>query len=117
MKQLLIATIAALALWTNVAHAAEPPWAFMGLGAGGCPDYAVNFEIPGAAENLLGFFSWAQGYMSGINNYIRPKKQLNGISEKSQKVVLYEYCVAYPDKKFGQAVMNLYNKLPDMPRE
>ncbi|MDN3274750.1 hypothetical protein QWJ07_10875 [Frankia sp. RB7] len=109
-----IGAVAALISWASVAQA-EPKWGFMGLGAGGCPDYAVNFEIPtNSKENLLGFFSWAQGYMSGLNNFLTPKRQLNGISEKAQKTELYKYCVAHPEKTFSASVKNLYDNLPEL---
>jgi hypothetical protein len=113
-KVSLIGGGAMLILCVGVAQA-EPKWGFMGLGAGGCPDYAVNFKNPNnTKENLLGFFSWAQGYMSALNNFLSPRKQLNGISEKAQKSEMYEYCVAHPDKTFSAAVKNLYDKLPDL---
>lgn len=125
MGWMLIATVVggtAPAAW---AANAEPPWGFMGLGASACPDFAVSVETSKADNKdyrgnlsrspLLGFFSWAQGYMSGLNNFILPKKQLNGISQAAQIDELYKYCVAHPDKTLSQSILNLYqHKLPDL---
>ena len=79
LKRLLIAGMLIATVLGGTAPAAwaanaEPPWGFMGLGASACPNFAVNVEAAKAdnKDYLLGFFSWAQGYMSGLNNFLLP---------------------------------------------
>jgi hypothetical protein len=127
MKKLLatVAVLAALVGTAPAAWATEPPWGFMGLGQSACPDFIVNVQLSKADKKdyrgnlsgspLLGLFSWAQGYMSGLNNFILPKKQLNGISQAAQIDELYNYCKAHPDKTFSAAVNKLLDTLPVFP--
>ena len=90
-------------------------WAFMGLGASSCADYALAFD---ARDSMLGYFSWAQGYMSAMNDAAKMasvnQKALNGIPEKGEQVEMRTYCGAHPNDRFVIAVEHLYEMLPDM---
>jgi hypothetical protein len=120
LKRLLIAGMLIATVLGGMAPAAaanaEPPWGFMGLGTSACPNFAVSVDAAKAdnKDYLLGYFSWAQGYMSGLNNFLLPKKQLNGISKTAQVAELYKYCAAHLAETFSAAVLNLYDKLPDL---
>lgn len=119
LKRFALAAVLAslLGVSAHAAWATEPPWGFMGLGASACPNFTINVKATEAdkVDHLLGFFLWAQGYMSGLNNFLLPKKQLNGMSKTAQVDEMYHYCMAHQDKTFSAAVNDLYDKLPDLP--
>ena len=120
MRNLLATAVVLATLGTAPAMwATEPPWAFMGLGASACPNFTVNVDAAKVDKEdyLLGFFSWAQGYMSALNDFLLPKKQLNGMLKTAQIAELYKYCMAHGDKTFSAAVVDLYSKLPEMPQQ
>jgi hypothetical protein len=69
---------------------------------------------PESAERL--HFSWAQGYMSGLNVFLtglkRPIHDLNGWGVSDQMMFLRKYCEDKPLSTYGDAVGKLFNKLP-----
>jgi hypothetical protein len=87
----------------------------MGAGSGKCGDYVREYQRdPDVANNV--YFSWAQGYMSGLNfEQLALKKRmrnLNALPVASQLDYLMVYCKQKPDELFVMAARNLFNALP-----
>jgi hypothetical protein len=63
------------------------------------------------------FYSWAQGYMSGINMSVlasqRPARELSG-EMNDQKRALRNYCADNPLRNYMDGVLDFYAKLPFM---
>ena len=110
MKQILIAV--GLASISLVAHA-ETPYGLMGYGALPCSYYSdAQAEVKGE------FFTWAQGYMSGVNavSVIIEKslvfKNLRGRSVEEEKRLIGYWCGTHPASDFADAALQLYRALP-----
>jgi hypothetical protein len=88
-----------------------------GVGSLSCAEFAKMYQ--GAPENAeLVFFSWAQGFMSGLNmaamaNQTRTR-DLAGIMV-DQKRALRTYCANNPLKNYMDGVIEYYGKLPVSP--
>jgi hypothetical protein len=109
MKRL--AALIALITCPPMAMGAERA-AWIGPGTVSCADFgqACRDDRKGA-ENL--FFSWAQGFMSGLNTELleRGEADLNKLSVAEQKELLRSYCEAHPRAAYFAAVFELYNRL------
>lgn len=85
-----------------------------GVGVTSCAEFGRLYLT--APENTeLVFFSWGQGYMSGLNisamgqGYMA--RDLAGdVGQKKQEI--RQYCADNPLKNYMDAVFNLYAKLP-----
>ena len=89
-----------------------------GLGMHSCAEFADAYKAqPAFTEDL--YFTWAQGFMSGLNlASIAGKLQfrvLNGVSMESQKTQIRSYCEEHPQGQYASAVIALYNDLPGAP--
>ena len=110
----IILLIAMAALLGRV-EAAENEAAVSGIGAAKCSAFAKAFkESPTMAENV--YFTWAQGYMSGMNTALlmvkKPFRDLSAQSADQQKLHIRNYCDKRPDNPFLDAVLNLYGTIP-----
>jgi len=105
---MLIALLAAAAS----ANAADYP--LMGVGSRTCGQFGSAYQkFPQVAEN--DFFSWAQGFMSGLNMALSTgeRKNLAGKPIEEEQSILRQYCNDHPLDDFYRAVYNLYSDLPN----
>ena len=69
---------------------------------------------PTLAENV--FFTWAQGFMTGLNYQKMAKHgksaNLGAMTTAKQKSLIRSYCDAHPSAIFLDAVTHLYHRLP-----
>lgn len=105
----------AMAALLGRAEGADTEAAVSGIGAAKCSAFTKAFkESPTLAENL--YFSWAQGYMSGMNTALlmvkKPFRDLSAQSADQQKLHIRNYCDKRPDSPFLDAVLNLYGIIP-----
>jgi hypothetical protein len=104
------------------ASASAAEYDIMGIGTQTCGQYADVYRMsPTVADNS--YFSWAQGYMSGINlGFIAnggKSKNLNSISPEEQRHTLRQYCDEHPLAQYNKAVLDLLTRFqamsPDKP--
>jgi len=110
MKRILLL---AVVLGTFPATGATQEFALMGVGAQTCGQFANLYRrAPNAVETT--YFSWAQGYMSGINmmrvGTDGASQNMASISVEAQQRMLREYCNERPLADFIEAVNHLYWK-------
>jgi hypothetical protein len=89
-----------------------------GVGSVSCAEFAKMYQ--GNPENAeLVFFSWAQGFMSGLNMAAMASqtrtRDLAGITI-DQKRALRTYCANNPIKNYMDGVIEYYRKLPVSPQ-
>jgi hypothetical protein len=85
---------------------------WIGPGTVSCAEFGKAYhENPKAAENL--FFSWALGFMSGLNTELlqHGETNLNELSMEAQKQLVRSYCDAHPHASYFEAVFDLYNRM------
>lgn len=85
-----------------------------GVGVTSCAEFARLYQV--APENTeLVFFSWGQGYMSGLNISAMGQgfmaRDLAG-DQGQQKQEIRRYCANNPLKNYMDAVFDLYAKRP-----
>src|SRR6516162_596709 len=87
-----------------------------GVGARSCAQFAEDYrQSPGVTEQV--YFSWAQGFMSGMNFALSSDdkltyRDLNSSPAETQKAFIRKYCNDLPLGYFADAVLNLFNSLP-----
>lgn len=89
-----------------------------GLGMRSCAEFAKLYvETPDETE--AAFYSWAQGFMSGLNlQDVFMKvgyKDLGAQSLDTQKGWLRSFCDQHPLKSYADAVVHLYSTFPTLP--
>jgi hypothetical protein len=86
----------------------------VGLGRDTCADFTKSFNV-NPETTLLKYFTWAQGYMSGMNFYLAKSeghaRELESMPERDQQAFLWNYCVEHPSDIYGQGVVELMFKL------
>lgn len=84
-----------------------------GLGATSCAEFAQLYKRDPKSTELY-FFTWAQGYMSGLNMGLlaskQPAKEL-GSETNDQTLALRTYCSDNPLKTYMDAVLDLWKSL------
>ncbi len=105
--------LAALLIQSTVAIA--DPIGVTGAGAYSCAEIAKLFrQNPDQTSAMT--FSWAQGYMSGLNvaggASGREVRDLAGMNTKDEELVIRNYCGQHPMSDLATAVMGLYKTLP-----
>ena len=111
MRQAMLAVL--FFLIVDYAQAADEA-AVSGIGAAKCSAFATAFkESPTLSEGV--YFTWAQGYMSGMNTgLLMVKHSFRNLTERSeaeQKNHLRAYCDKWPERPFVDAVLNLYGTM------
>ena len=99
-------------LFFPVAALGSDKAAWMGPGITWCADFAKACAgDPANAKNL--FFSWALGFMSGLNTELlqHGETDLKELPQETQKKFLRSYCEAHPRASYLEAVFNLYNRM------
>jgi hypothetical protein len=105
--------LAALLVQSTIAIA--DPLGVAGVGGHSCAEIAEFFsQNPDQTSAMI--FSWAQGYMSGLNvagaASGREVRDLAGMNTKDEEWVIRNYCDRHPMSDLGTAVMALYKTLP-----
>jgi hypothetical protein len=91
----------------------------------GCREGRLDWNWNGIMRGLRGgvsrksqnqrklIFSWAQGFMSGLNTDLLDHREtnLNELSMGTQKQLVRSYCSDHPHAAYFQAVFNLYNRM------
>jgi hypothetical protein len=89
-----------------------------GLGSLSCAEFAKMYRDDPSTTELY-FFSWAQGFMSGMNMGALATKNttrdLAGITADQQRA-LRTYCANNPLKNYMDGVIEYYGKLPVSPQ-
>lgn len=85
------------------------PNTFRGQGQSPCSEFMDlvngNWSHPLNALNFHGFMSWAQGMVSGYNQYSGEAPVEASLDDL--KMALVDQCDANPDQAFGDAVLKL----------
>jgi len=92
--------------------AAEEGVTLIGPGARTCAQFNADYEIDGEyAENT--YFSWAQGYLTGINSRSDRFYHLlpDALPRDQQRRFLRQYCNRKPKIDFIEAVRALYQRI------
>lgn len=110
---LLTATVATAAQRTTSFNAA-------GFGINTCSRFAHDYERSASKE--LQYFTWAQGFMSGVNLANQSVQQTQGgiiryrdlstQSLKNQTAYIRSYCAAHPLSEYKDAVIDLFGTMP-----
>jgi hypothetical protein len=86
----------------------------MGAGSTSCGDFADHYRSDADFTGVL-FFTWAQGYMSGLNvgplSTTDNSANLNSIPAEQQQQALRTYCNDHPLARYFEAVRDLYGHL------
>ena len=95
---------------------AAPSWgaeksAWQGPGLAPCEEFNNACRKHPEDENL--FFSWALGFMSGLNTDLleHGETDLHGLSEAAQKESIRDFCKDHPQARYLEAVFKLYNRM------
>jgi hypothetical protein len=110
MRRIICTTAAALITITS----ANAEMGAVGPGTGTCDNFTRFYlSSPKLAEGL--YFSWAQGFLTGVNGIAIAKKDatdrdLSSIPVEQQEQHLRDYCNDHPLALYMQAVVDLYLK-------
>ena len=88
----------------------------MGMGTNSCSKFAEVYRESPARWEIL-FFSWAQGFMSGLNFErieLGQYRDMSAMPTGAQKNVIRVYCDRHPLGNYMDAVIDLYQRLPLM---
>src|SRR5262249_40371397 len=109
-----IVTLTVVSLWVCTTpvfpqgQTIEGLW--VGPGSASCPHYTQKVRQDQIMRNF--FFSWAQGYLSGVNSavfYSAKNTNLANRSIEDQLDFIDRYCEQHPSAFYVQAVLNLYD--------
>lgn len=82
----------------------------VGWGTFTCAQFAQDYKRDVAVEQI--YFTWAQGYMSGLNagDEITKNVSKNLLSKppKEQKFQIREYCDTHPLAKYSEAIVDVW---------
>jgi hypothetical protein len=109
MKRFVLAfALIALAAHSSIA-AQKAAWS--GAGTMSCREIADALQQHPEDENL--FFSWAQGFMSGLNTDLlkRGETDLNSLPLEAQKQFVRSFCKDHPRAPYFEAVFKLFDKM------
>jgi len=98
---------------TGVAFAqAQKDSAEIGFGANSCAAFAAIYKNdPAGAET--GFFTWAQGFMSGMNMVLLGREHQRSTDlalwdMERQRQYIRAYCAANPARSYDEGVFDLF---------
>jgi hypothetical protein len=79
-----------------------------------CSEFAQDYRQNPRSE--LMYFSWAQGFMTGLNvtqvSLKRPERDQNARPPSQQMAFIREFCDKRPLAVFADAVAELFSSLP-----
>jgi hypothetical protein len=84
---------------------------WLGPGTVSCPEFVEACRQNSKDETL--FFSWALGFMSGLNTELlqHGETNLNGLPIGAQKEFIRSYCKDHPKAPYFEAVFKLFDKM------
>jgi hypothetical protein len=89
----------------------------MGVGALSCAQFAEDYRKDTTTEQT--YFTWAQGYMSGLNagteNANKVSVDLHSKTLVDQKIAIREYCAAHPLAQYALSVTATWAAMPGNP--
>jgi len=96
--------------FSSLSSAAEKS-AWQGPGTVSCEEF--NKAYHRSPENETLFFSWALGFMSGLNTDLLPNRatDLHKLPMETQKEALRTYCNAHPRAAYFEAVFKLFDRM------
>lgn len=112
-----ILTLAAVSLWICATPAStqgqtvEGMW--VGPGNTSCPNYVQEVRSKGSIMRNF-YFSWAQGYLSGMNSvvlYSAKNTNLGSHDLSVQMDFIDRYCEQHPSAFYVQAVLSLFDHM------
>jgi hypothetical protein len=108
MKRFLL--LVAFLSFSSLSSGAEKS-AWQGPGTVSCEEFGKAYQR--SPENETLFFSWALGFMSGLNTDLLPNREtdLHGLPMETQKAAIRTYCNAHPHAAYFEAVFKLYNRM------
>src|SRR5262245_61951075 len=85
--------------------------AWQGPGTVSCAEFSKAYHDSADNENL--FFSWALGFMSGLNAGLLPNHStdLHGLDMAAQKQSIKSFCKDHPRAAYFEAVFYLFNQM------
>jgi hypothetical protein len=110
MKTLALAlTLSLLSVSAQSIAAEQAAWS--GSGTMACAEVTGAIQQHPEDENL--FFSWAQGFMSGLNTDLLKHGETdpNGLPLEAQKQFVKSYCKEHPRSPYFEAVFKLFDKM------
>ena len=90
----------------------------MGMGTDSCANFGKNYQHD--PQNIEAeYFTWAQGFMSGMNLVVKAIKHRNrsmdGMPLADQQRIIRQFCEEHPLSNYLSAVIELMDKLPLSP--
>jgi hypothetical protein len=84
---------------------------WIGPGTMSCAEFTAAYRQHPQDENL--FFSWALGFMSGLNTELlqHGETDLNGLGLDKQKQFIRTYCKDHPRSPYFEAVFKLFERM------
>jgi hypothetical protein len=110
MRQVVLATVS---FWISITTASAQDLSWVGPGAASCTQYAQSVRSGGEDMHSF-FFSWAQGFLSGLNT--RPllsgkPTNLAARPTNYQQAFIDRYCDERPLATYVNAVLSLYDTM------
>jgi hypothetical protein len=97
---------------------AQPRDDYTSVGAGVSTCAEVTAYVNDHPDKAIMFFSWAQGFMSGLNvqkSLTRQKsRDLGALTTSDQQERLKSVCEENPTASYGSIVLAFYNSLPEL---
>jgi hypothetical protein len=117
MRRICIAAaVLLLMVHAAVAQGKATSW---GAGVTSCAEFSKSYQAtPKITEDY--YFSWTMGFLSGMNAspYLSGKpesvKRLNALSAEDAKRFLRLYCHRNPLAEYGEAVLKLWERYPEV---
>ena len=106
----LVSWFLVIVLTSSAAAAKEQAWS--GPGSSSCSEYANAVRASGDLHDF--FFSWAQGFMSGLNTSLLPigaQTDLAGSTTDAQQRYIDDFYDGRPLATYVQAVLALYDQM------
>jgi hypothetical protein len=112
IMKVVVATASSLWVWTTTASSESLVW--NGAGIRSCTQYAQNVRSGGEDMRSF-FFTWAQGFMSGLNASLLVSSQTPvnqaAKSVNDQQAFIDRYCDQKPLADYVNAVLSLYDTM------
>jgi hypothetical protein len=108
MKRFLL--LVAFLSFSSLSSGAEKS-AWQGPGTVSCEEFGKAYRR--SSENETLFFSWALGFMSGLNTDLLPNREtdLRALPMETQKQAIRTYCSDHPGAAYFEAVFKLFNRM------
>ena len=89
----------------------------MGFGMLTCAQFSEHYQAEPATEDF--FFSWAQGFMSGLNDALEDTigkyRDLKSVPTALQKQILRTFCQKNPAARYRDGIPSALNRMAMVP--